>query len=33
MVTGSYRWKDVLEVWDVRKMQRTRVIDWEGAGN
>ena len=33
MVTGSYRWKEVLEVWDLRKMQRTRVVDWEGAGN
>jgi hypothetical protein len=33
MVTGSYRWKDVIEAWDLRKMARTRTIDWEGAGN
>ena len=33
MVTGSYRWKDVIEVWDLRKMARTRVIDWDGTGD
>jgi COMPASS component SWD3 len=33
MVTGSYRWVDVLEVWDLRKMARTRIIDWDGTGD
>ena len=33
MVTGSYRWKDVIEVWDLRRMARTRVIDWDGTGD
>lgn len=23
---------DVLEVWDLRKLQRTKVIDWDGTG-
>jgi hypothetical protein len=32
MVTGSYRMEDVLEVWDMRKLQRTKSIDWEGTG-
>ena len=32
MVSGSYRMNDVLEVWDLRKLQRTKVIDWEGTG-
>ena len=32
MVTGSYRWKDCIEVWDLRMMARTRVIDWDGTG-
>ena len=24
--------EDVLEVWDLRKLQRTKTIDWEGTG-
>lgn len=32
MVTGSYRMEDVLEVWDMRKLARTKSIDWEGTG-
>lgn len=33
MVVGSYRGEDALEVFDLRMMRRTRVIDWEGTGN
>lgn len=32
MVSGSYRMHDAIEVWDLRKLARTKVIDWEGTG-
>ena len=32
MMTGSYRMEDVMEVWDLRKLQRMRKIPWEGTG-
>ena len=30
LLTGSYRQEDVLELWDLRKMERSRIIDWNG---
>lgn len=30
LLTGSYRGEDVLELWDLRKFQKFRTIDWEG---
>ena len=30
MLTGSYRQEDVLELWDLRKYEKTRVINWDG---
>jgi COMPASS component SWD3 len=29
-LTGSYRQEDCLELWDIRTMKKTRVIDWNG---
>jgi COMPASS component SWD3 len=30
LLTGSYRGDDVLELWDLRKYQKFRTIDWDG---
>lgn len=30
MLTGSYRQEDVLELWDLRTMKKSRVINWDG---
>lgn len=30
ILSGSYRQEDVLELWDIRTLKRSRVIDWDG---
>jgi COMPASS component SWD3 len=30
ILTGSYRQENVLELWDIRTMKKTRGIDWNG---
>ena len=30
MLTGSYRQEDVLELWDIRTLKKTRVVNWDG---
>ena len=32
MACGSYRGEDALEIYDLRMMRRSRVINWEGNG-
>ena len=32
LVTGSYKDKDAIEIWDLRMFKRTRIINWEGDG-
>jgi hypothetical protein len=30
MMTGSYRDKDVLEIWDLRMNEKIKNIEWDG---
>jgi len=30
VMTGSYRQKDVIELWDMRNFKKYRDIDWDG---
>ena len=33
LLTGSYRMDDVIELWDLRKFEKFRVINWNGPGS
>jgi hypothetical protein len=32
LLTGCYQTNENLKIWDVRKLQCLKIIDWEGSG-
>ena len=33
LLTGSYRQENPLELWDIRKLEKLKEIDWYGTNN